>query len=155
MAEPYLIDTVRIKTMNDQLWRRVGVTQSFEILLVEAALLGPGVANEVARRASSKLSGGAARFWDLSIAQLQKDLCRRRVLVLSDGILQAHSDFASKLDKVLSDHESAVSRSCQRRCNDGAVSRSRSKPKRRPTRRVRRAEARKPSQRRPERVRDH
>ena len=110
MAEPYLIDTVRIKTMNDQLWRRVGVTQSFEILLVEAALLGPGVANEVARRASSKLSGGAARFWDLSIAQLQKDLCRRRVLVLSDGILQAHSDFASKLDKVLSDHESAVSR---------------------------------------------
>ena len=110
MAEPYLIDTVRIKTMNDQLWRRVGVTQSFEILLVEAALVGPGAANEVARRASSKLSGGAARFWDLSIAQLQKDLCRRRILDLSDGILQAHTDFADKLDKALGDHESAVSR---------------------------------------------
>ncbi|MBV71695.1 MAG: hypothetical protein CMH52_10180 [Myxococcales bacterium] len=110
MAEPYLIDTVRIKTMNDQLWRRVGVTQSFEILLVEAALLGPGIASEVARRASSKLSGGAARFWDLSIAQLQKDLCRRRILSLSDGTLQAHTDFAEKLDKVLADHDGAVSR---------------------------------------------
>ena len=84
MAEAYSVDTTRVQAMNDQLWRRVGVTQAFEILLVEAALVGPALPADVSKTASQKLSGGAARFWDLSVAQLQRDLCRRRILSLTD-----------------------------------------------------------------------
>ena len=110
MAEAYAVDSTRVQAMDDQLWRRVGVTQAFEILLVEAALVSPALPADVSKTASQKLSGGAARFWDLSVAQLQRDLCRRRILALTDGQLQAHPEFVEKLERVLDSHEQGVSR---------------------------------------------
>ena len=110
VAEPYSIDPTAVGALTDKIWRRVGVTQSFEILLVKAALTNPGTPTDVANIAGQQLSGGAARFWDLSREQLQRDLCRRRILILQGSTLQAHTDFAEKLTEVLAAHEAGVSR---------------------------------------------
>jgi hypothetical protein len=110
VTEPYAIDTTAIGAFTDKIWRRVGVTQSFEILLVQAALTNPGTPTDVANVAGQQLSGGAARFWDLSREQLQRDLCRRRILVEQAGVLKAHPEFTEKLTRVLEAHEAGVSR---------------------------------------------
>ena len=78
--------------LNDHLWRRLGVTETFERLLVEAAGVQPGPSADVAAYASRNLSGGAARFWELSWNKLERDLCRKRVLIVrSNGAL--HDEF--------------------------------------------------------------
>ena len=91
-------------------WRRLGVTQTFERLLVSAALTTPGPSETVAGHAGACLTGGGAKFWDLSRGQLEKDLIRRRVLIQQDGALQAHPEFAERLNQILNDHEAGVSR---------------------------------------------
>ena len=92
------------------MWRRLGVTQTFERLLVSAALTTPGPSETVAGHAGACLTGGGAKFWDLSRGQLEKDLIRRRVLIQQDGALQAHPEFAERLNQILNDHEAGVSR---------------------------------------------
>ena len=110
MAEPFVINATAVQALSDQVWRRIGVTQTFERLLVEAALTTPGSSDAVSEVAAQTLSGGAARFWDLSRDQLERDLCRRRILIKRDGILQAHEEFAERLNRIMDDHEAGVSR---------------------------------------------
>ena len=41
MAEAYAVDSTRVQAMDDQLWRCVGVTQAFEILLCRGSASQP------------------------------------------------------------------------------------------------------------------
>lgn len=99
-----------LATLDEQLWRRLGVTQTFDRLLVVAVATAPGAVNDVRDHAGRNLSGGAAKFWTLSFPQLLKDLVRRRIVVNAGGQVQLHDEFADKLSRLLKAHEDGVSR---------------------------------------------
>ena len=69
--------------LGDSEWRRLGVTQTFERLLVEATASQPGSPDDVAAFAGRTLTGGGAKFWELGRANLQADLCRKYPYVQS------------------------------------------------------------------------
>ena len=98
-----------LKALDDQKWRRLGITQTFDRLLVASAACHPGPPLEVVQHASEGLSGGAAKFWDLSVAKIQQDLIRRRVLVLSSSVLSLHDEFHERAIKLLKEIEDGVS----------------------------------------------
>ncbi|MEE2789636.1 MAG: hypothetical protein VX589_20015 [Myxococcota bacterium] len=109
MAETAMSVADQFGYLDDQLWRRLGVTETFERLLVEAAGVHPGVASEVAAYAARNLSGGAARFWDLSWEKIKRDLCRKRVLIESHENLGLHTEFAARLARIIEKQLSGVS----------------------------------------------
>ena len=57
--------TEDLQALDDQKWRRLGITQTFDRLLVASAACHPGPPAEVIQHASKGLTGGAAKFWDL------------------------------------------------------------------------------------------
>ncbi len=110
MTEPVAIEADRLEKLNDQLWRRLGITQTFDRLLVEAAATHPGAADDVRDYAGRNLSDGATRFWQMSFPQIKKDLCRKTVLEETDGQLGLSEGFGERLTRLLSDTDAGVSR---------------------------------------------
>ncbi len=109
MTEPVVIDADQLGQITDQLWRRLGITQTFDRLLVEATAASPGELDAVCAFAGRNLSEGAARFWTMSFPQIKKDLCRRRVLAESSGALGLSEEFVDRLQRVLADLDAGVS----------------------------------------------
>ncbi len=110
MSETVVIDPETLSKLDDQLWRRLGITQTFDRLLVEATASNPGAPAEVQSVAGRALQGGAAKFWEMSFPQIKKDLCRRGVLAESTGNLTLADDFADKLSRLIHDVDEGVSR---------------------------------------------
>ena len=110
MTELASFQEATLNILGDSEWRRLGVTQTFERLLVEATAAQPGTPDEVAAHAGRALTGGGAKFWELSRVNLQSDLCRKRVLIVQSGALTLHPEFAGRLQKMIDDMESGVSR---------------------------------------------
>lgn len=110
MSETVVIDPETLSKLDDQLWRRLGITQTFDRLLVEATASHPGAPAEVQSIAGRALQGGAAKFWEMSFPQIKKDLCRRGVLAESTGNLSLANDFADKLSRLIHDVDEGVSR---------------------------------------------
>ncbi|MCB9550797.1 MAG: hypothetical protein R3F65_05150 [bacterium] len=110
MSDPVALDPEALGQLDDQQWRRLGVTQTFDRLLVEAAATSPGAPESVRDHAGRNLTGGAARFWELSFPQMKRDLTRKRVLAERDGALGLHPEFAERLDRLLVGIESGISR---------------------------------------------
>lgn len=104
------IDRETIGRLDDQQWRRLGITQTFERLLVEAAATSPGPVRQVRDSVGSQLGGGAAKFWELSFDQLKKDLARRGILQEAAGELGLQGDFADRLQRLANDMQHGVSR---------------------------------------------
>lgn len=110
MTDPVAIEPDRLSKLNDQLWRRLGITQTFDRLLVEAAAVNPGESDVVRDFAGRNLADGAARFWQLSFPQIKKDLCRKRVLNERLGLLGLSEEFAVRVARLLDDLDAGVSR---------------------------------------------
>lgn len=101
MTESVALDPQILASLNDQLWRRVGITQTFDRLLVEAAVLHPGPIPGVRQAAGKNLTGGAAKFYEMSFPQLMRDLIKRGVLVEKNALMAVHPAFADKIRQVL------------------------------------------------------
>ena len=110
LVESMNFDSDLLAEIDEQMWRRLGVSQTFDRLLVEAAATSPGISAEVGQAAGARLSGGAAKFWELSLPQIQRDLCRREILQETSGRLELSEDFAAKVARFLKEKESSVSR---------------------------------------------
>lgn len=110
LSDQVAIDPDALGQLDDQQWRRLGVTQTFDRLLVEAAATSPGAPESVRDHAGRNLTGGAAKFWELSFPQMKRDLTRKRVLAERNGALQLHPEFAERLDRLLVGIESGISR---------------------------------------------
>lgn len=110
MSSPVAFEAEALAAFDEQLWRRLGVTQTFDRLLVMAVATEPGGVNDVRDHAGRNLTGGAAKFWTLSFPQLLRDLIRRRIVVNAAGQVQLHDDFAERLSRLLKAHEDGVSR---------------------------------------------
>lgn len=110
LTDSVAIDADRLKQLNDQLWRRLGITQTFDRLLVEAAAVQPGETESVRDFAGRNLSEGATRFWQLSFPQIKKDLCRKTILADAAGVLSLSEGFAERVARLLDDIEAGVSR---------------------------------------------
>ena len=109
MSDLASFEESNLSLLSDGDWRRLGVTQTFERLLVEATAVKPGSPAEVAAYAGRSLSGGGAKFWDLSRANLQADLCRKRVLIVQNGALTLHDEFSDRLRRLIDDVQAGVS----------------------------------------------
>ncbi len=109
MSHTVAIEQERLQQLNDQLWRRLGITQTFDRLLVEVTAGQPGPVNDVRDNVAESLAEGAAKFWAMSFANIKKDLCRRKVLAESDGAIHLHEDFAERLERILHDMDEGVS----------------------------------------------
>ncbi len=110
MQDTVAIDPDALGQLDDQQWRRLGVTQTFDRLLVEAAATAPGAPEAVRDHAGRALTGGAAKFWELSFPQMKRDLARKRVLTERDGALTLHPEFAERLERLLHSIETGASR---------------------------------------------
>ena len=110
MSEPVVFDPESLAQLDDQQWRRLGVTQTFDRLLVDAAASQPGTSAEVRDHAGRNLTGGAAKFWELSFPQMKRDLVRKRILVENAGELGLHPDFADRIQRLLHAVETQASR---------------------------------------------
>lgn len=101
MTEPVSIDPQILTTLNDQMWRRVGITQTFDRLLVIAAVQHPGPVAGIRQAAGRSLQGGAAKFYEMSFPQLLRDLVKRAVLMEKSGTLVLAPAFIEKIRQVL------------------------------------------------------
>jgi hypothetical protein len=107
LTEPVVFEPSQIDPLTDQHWRRLGITQTFERLLVESAAVLPGERGQVRDHAGRNLKGGAAKFWEMSFPQILRDLQRRGVLS-GDDTLGLAPDFADRLREIL-DQEASES----------------------------------------------
>lgn len=92
-----------LKELDDQAWRRVGISQTFDRLLVLDVASTPGSTEGTRDRIGANLHGGAAKFWAISFPQLKKDLIRRSVLAEADGNLALDATFYDRLMAVIAD----------------------------------------------------
>jgi len=99
-----------LQHLNEQHWRRLGLSQTFDRLLVQEAGARPAPSGDVQARISAHLGGGAAKFLALTFDKLVKDLCRRTVLRVDAGTLGLHQDFAGRLGQLLEAEERGDSR---------------------------------------------
>ncbi|MFN3202259.1 MAG: hypothetical protein ACE366_27895 [Bradymonadia bacterium] len=110
MTATVVVDESDIKTLDDQLWRRLGITQTFEQLLVKAVATHPGEMTAVRDFAGQSLQGGAAKFWEMSFPKLVKDLTKRQILASSDGQVALSDDFGDRLSKLIEGQRAGDSR---------------------------------------------
>ncbi|MCB9521923.1 MAG: hypothetical protein H6702_00915 [Myxococcales bacterium] len=102
MSDLPVVAAERLAELNDQHWRRLGITQTFDRLLVEAAATTPGNPEHVRDAVSRGLSGGAEKFWELSFPGLVKDLARRGVVTRGEAV-HLEADFHERLSRMLDD----------------------------------------------------
>ncbi len=110
MTEAVTIEAGTLSVLNDQLWRRLGVTQTFDRLLIEAAARAPGPVAGVREAAGRNLQGGAARFYEMTFPQIVRDLVKRAYLHEKDGTVGLDPIFAERMRRMVSDHTNGASR---------------------------------------------
>ena len=110
MTEAVTIEASTLSVLNDQMWRRLGVTQTFDRLLIEAAARSPGPIAGVREAAGRTLQGGAAKFYEMTFPQIQRDLIKRSLLAEKGGHLSLDPAFAERVRRMVHDHSSGASR---------------------------------------------
>lgn len=110
MSDPATNDSTTIENLNDQQWRRLGITQTFDRLLVEAVAQRPAPVDEVRRAVGASMAGGAAKFWEMSFPQIFKDLRRRGVLRVEQDLVRLDPEFAARLDEIIVQEQTGQSR---------------------------------------------
>ncbi|MEZ4467434.1 MAG: hypothetical protein R3F60_26100 [bacterium] len=108
-ADLVLTDEV-LQQLNEQHWRRLGLSQTFDRLVVHEVAIHPAPPADVQARISARLGGGAAKFLALTFEKLIKDLARRGVLQLADGSLRLHGVFDERLRQLIEAEERGDSR---------------------------------------------
>lgn len=96
--------------INRAVWKKLGVTQAFDLLLVQACLNSPGAPTELCARIGESLSGGAQKFWEMSFQELTRNMQRQEVLHDNEGILELHPEFQAKLNRAIEKFSSGSSR---------------------------------------------
>ncbi|MCA9524915.1 MAG: hypothetical protein KC549_01300 [Myxococcales bacterium] len=110
-GEPDLVLTDEtLQQLNEQHWRRLGLSQTFDRLVVHEVAIRPAPPADVQDRISAGLGGGAAKFLALTFDKLVKDLCRRGVLQVADGGLRLHAVFDDRLRQLIEAEERGDSR---------------------------------------------
>ena len=89
-------------------WKRLGITQAFDLLLVKACLESGGTAADLKHRASRKLSGGALKFWEMSFPELVRDLTRQDILLKEGDSLGLHPEFSERLMRAQQNFEHQI-----------------------------------------------
>ena len=110
LSEPSVNESFAVDELNDQHWRRLGITQTFERLLVEAVARAPGTTEEIRDRAGLTLGGGAKKFWEMSFPQMLKDLCRRGALSHAADHVCLSEQFAERVRNLLVSQQAGHSR---------------------------------------------
>ena len=85
--------------IDGSIWKQLGITQAFDLLLVKACLDAKGTLEEMKSRAGHQLSGGALKFWDRSFPELVRDLTRQEILSTEGGLLGLHPSFGERLQR--------------------------------------------------------
>ncbi len=109
MVPSVTISAEDMKLLTEQHWRRLGITQTFDRLLVHAAATNPASAEEVRDFAGKSMGEAAARFWQMSFPDTRKDLCRRAVLAEAEGILGLEPAFAERVTRMFDELKSGQS----------------------------------------------
>ena len=91
-------------------WKKLGVTQTFDLLLVKACLQAPGTPAELCNRVASTLTEGAKKFWEMSFQELIRSLKRQEILDVEEDQLVLHSQFLQKLTRAMETFSSGESR---------------------------------------------
>lgn len=99
----------QLKQLNDTHWRRLGITQTFERLVVEAVATQPAPPPAIKARVGEGFNQSAVKFWELSFGQLLQDMLRREQLRVQGGDLRLGEKLQGNLRRILSELERAVS----------------------------------------------
>lgn len=110
MTEPAIIAADRMNQLTDQLWRRLGISETFDRLLVRHIAIEPGTADALKTRASEGMGAGAAKFFGLTFDKMVDALLRRDVIERGEGGLSLNADFAAKIEAAVDGEERGVSR---------------------------------------------
>lgn len=94
-------------------WKRLGITQTFDLLLVRACLSHAGSTAAIKERASEQLSGQALTFWEMSFGDVVRDLTRRKIIAQTDGQLTLHDEFIARLTQAKAKYDDRSSRVVQ------------------------------------------
>lgn len=103
------VDADQLKKLDDAHWRRLGITQTFDRLLVEAVAAAPGTAPQIQDNVARSLSGGAVKFWELSFPNLLKDLSRRGHVRHVEGRVELGEKMREQLDRIIGDLTTSAS----------------------------------------------
>lgn len=110
MSEPATISLERLSQLTDQLWRRLGISETFDRLLVRHIAIGPGDPADIRERASEGMGAGAARFFGLTFDKMVDTLQRREIVQEREGGLELTRSFAEKIEQAIDAEEQGVSR---------------------------------------------
>jgi hypothetical protein len=97
-------------TIDQSIWKKLGVTQAFDLLLVKACMEAPGTPAELCARIGNKLADGAQKFWEMSFVELTRNLKRKELLDDNEGVLVLHAQFHEKLSRAVETFASGNSR---------------------------------------------
>ena len=110
MTEPAIIAADRMNQLTDQLWRRLGISETFDRLLVRHIATEPGTASDLQSRASEGMGAGAAKFFGLTFDKMVDTLLQRDVIQRDETILSLKPAFAAKVEEAVDGEEKGVSR---------------------------------------------
>lgn len=110
MSEAATIPAERMNQLTDQLWRRLGISDTFQRLLVREVAARPAEADVVQARASEGMGAGAVKFFDLTFGEMVETLVRGDVLEQGEVGLALAPDFAEKVEQAIAAEEAGVSR---------------------------------------------
>jgi hypothetical protein len=102
--------TINYEDVAQAVWKKLGVTQTFDLLLVKACLEAPGAPAELCTRIASQLTGGGQKFWEMSFQELARNMKRQEVLDENEGLLVIHSQFQERLVRAVETFSSGDSR---------------------------------------------
>lgn len=112
MTEPAIIAADRMNQLTDQLWRRLGISETFDRLLVGHIASEPGTSDELKARATEGMGAGAAKFFGLTFDKIIDSLLRREVILRGedDDVLGLNPAFAVRVDAAIDGEEKGISR---------------------------------------------
>jgi hypothetical protein len=104
--------TVSIKPENvaQAVWKKLGITQAFDLLLVKACLQESGTPSDLCTRVASTLTEGAQKFWEMSFQELIRNMKRQEILDVQEDLLVVHAQFLEKLTRAMETFSSGNSR---------------------------------------------
>ena len=107
-------DTITVRINPDDVaqavWKKLGVTQAFDLLLVKACLQAPGTPADLCTRVANTLTEGAKKFWEMSFQELIRNMKRQDVLDAQEDLLVVHTQFLEKLTRAMETFSSGNSR---------------------------------------------
>ncbi|MGK0358530.1 MAG: hypothetical protein ACI9U2_000819 [Bradymonadia bacterium] len=112
VTEPAIIAADRMNKLTDQLWRRLGISETFDRLLVGHIASEPGTSDELKARATEGMGAGAAKFFGLTFDKIIDSLLRREVILRDedDDVLGLNPAFAVRVDAAIDGEQQGISR---------------------------------------------